>query len=85
MNVLVVAAHPDDEVLGCSGTVARLAREGHSVFMMILGEGITARLPQPAKADPASLDKMRDCSRRVAHLLGVNELSLSDVFLDERV
>lgn len=79
MNVLVVAAHPDDEVLGCGGTVAHLACEGHSVFMTILGEGITARLPQPAKADPTSLDKMRDCSRRVAALLGVKEISLHDM------
>lgn len=31
MNVPVVAAHPDDEVLGCGGTIARLAREGHAV------------------------------------------------------
>jgi LmbE family N-acetylglucosaminyl deacetylase len=79
MNVLVVAAHPDDEVLGCGGAIARLAREGHSVYMTILGEGITARLPQPSKADPVSLDKMRDCSRRVAALLGVKEISLHDL------
>jgi LmbE family N-acetylglucosaminyl deacetylase len=79
MNVLVVAAHPDDEVLGCGATVARLAREGHSVYVTILGEGITARLPQSAKADPASLNKMRDCSRRVAGLLGVKDLFLHDL------
>jgi LmbE family N-acetylglucosaminyl deacetylase len=79
MNVLVVAAHPDDEVLGCGATLARLAREGRSVYVTILGEGITARLPQPAKADPASLNKMRHCSQRVAHLLGVKELSLHDL------
>ena len=41
MNVLVVAAHPDDELLGCGGTAARLAKEGHSVYMAILGEGLT--------------------------------------------
>lgn len=40
---LVVAAHPDDEVLGCGGTIARLSREGHKVFIAILGEGITSR------------------------------------------
>lgn len=43
MNVLVVAAHPDDEVLGCGGTIARLAKEGNSVYTLILGEGITSR------------------------------------------
>lgn len=39
MKVLVVAAHPDDEVLGCGGTIERLKREGHEVQNLILGEG----------------------------------------------
>ncbi len=42
-KVLIVAAHPDDEVLGCGGTIARLAREGNTVYTLILGEGITSR------------------------------------------
>ena len=43
MNVLVLAAHPDDEVLGCGGTIARLAAEGAHVSILILAEGLTAR------------------------------------------
>ncbi len=42
-NVLIIAAHPDDEILGCGGTIARLIDEGHYVYTMILGEGITSR------------------------------------------
>ncbi len=42
-RVLIVAAHPDDEILGCGGTAARLAREGNEIFTMIVGEGITSR------------------------------------------
>lgn len=42
-TVLIIAAHPDDEVLGCGGTMARLAAEGNSVHSIILGEGITSR------------------------------------------
>jgi LmbE family N-acetylglucosaminyl deacetylase len=76
MNVLVVAAHPDDELLGCGGTAARLAREGNSVYMAILGEGITSRHAKRDGADPDALNSLRDCSRRVADLLGVKELSL---------
>jgi NDP-sugar pyrophosphorylase family protein len=50
MNVLVVAAHPDDEVLGCGGTMARHAASGDDVSALILAEGIMAR---EAKGDGA--------------------------------
>ena len=42
-HVLVIAAHPDDEVLGCGGTIARLVRDGVRCDCLILGEGLSAR------------------------------------------
>jgi len=42
-KILIVAAHPDDEILGCGGTAARLSKEGHIVYTLILGEGVTSR------------------------------------------
>ena len=36
MNILVIAPHPDDEVLGCGGTIAKLAKRGHDVFLCIV-------------------------------------------------
>ncbi len=42
-KILIVAAHPDDEVLGCFGTVARLIQEGNEAYTLILGEGKTSR------------------------------------------
>jgi LmbE family N-acetylglucosaminyl deacetylase len=42
-RILVVVAHPDDEVLGCGGTIARLVKEGYEAFTLILGEGVTSR------------------------------------------
>jgi LmbE family N-acetylglucosaminyl deacetylase len=76
MNVLVAAAHPDDELLGCGGTAARLAGEGHSVYLSILGEGITSRHTDRAGADPAAIKSLHGNSQRVADLLGAKELSL---------
>lgn len=42
-RVLVVAAHPDDEVLGCGGTIACHIRKKDKVSVLILGEGVTSR------------------------------------------
>ncbi len=42
-SILIIVAHPDDEVLGCGGTIARLAMEGCNVYTLILGEGVTSR------------------------------------------
>ncbi len=42
-KILIVASHPDDEVLGCFGTVARLINEGYEAYTLILGEGKTSR------------------------------------------
>jgi LmbE family N-acetylglucosaminyl deacetylase len=76
MNVLVVAAHPDDELLGCGGTAARLAGDGHSVYLSILGEGMTSRHTHRAEADPGAIKSLHGSSQRVADLLGAKELSL---------
>ncbi len=42
-KILIIAAHPDDEVLGCGGTITRLVKEGHEAYTLVLGEGITSR------------------------------------------
>ena len=39
MNVLVFAPHPDDEVLGCGGTIARYVGEGNDVYVCIVTSG----------------------------------------------
>ena len=66
MKVLVIAAHPDDEVLGCGGTAARLVREGHEVHFAILGEGATSRLPQRADTDAGKIIKLHQQAHAAA-------------------
>lgn len=85
-NVLVVAAHPDDEVFMCGGTMARHAAAGDQVHTLFLADGETARL---AAYDRHSLSEQRASRREAglhaAHVLGAKEprfLDLPDNRLD---
>lgn len=73
-KTLIIAAHPDDEVLGCGGTAARLARQGVEVYIAILGEGLTSRHAERSETDPADLKALHDASRRAAERLGARDL-----------
>ncbi|MBX2805573.1 MAG: PIG-L family deacetylase [Hyphomicrobiales bacterium] len=42
-RVLICAAHPDDEALGCGGTIARYAESGVSVHVLFVADGVSAR------------------------------------------
>jgi LmbE family N-acetylglucosaminyl deacetylase len=79
MSVLVVAAHPDDEVLGCGGTIARLAQEGKDVTIAILGEGITSRYQDRSQADQELVEALKKRSQQVADLLGAKDLFTYDL------
>jgi len=69
-TILVVAAHPDDEVLGCGGVMALLAGRGHAVHVAILGEGATSRGP----GGQGDVDALRDQARRAGDILGARQV-----------
>lgn len=73
-KVLVVAAHPDDEVLGCGGTIARLVKQGCNVSVAILGEGITSRYENRNDAPTVLAEKLHSTASRVARVLGVEDV-----------
>jgi N-acetylglucosamine malate deacetylase 1 len=80
-NILVVAAHPDDEVLGCGGTLARHAAKGDVVTVLIVAEGATAR----GGVDDASVGDLRLAAAKAAVVLGCRPpvfLGLPDNRLD---
>lgn len=77
-KILVIAAHPDDEVLGCGGTIALHARAGASVSTVIVCEGESLRYGREGVGQRSDIE-------RVAQSLGIQDsrlLGFSDQRLD---
>jgi len=78
--VLVVAAHPDDEVLGCGGTIARHSDAGDQVQVLIAAEGATSRQQQRDR-DQASheLSALAQAAHQAGAILGAQGVELLDL------
>lgn len=71
-KIAVIAAHPDDEVLGCGGTIARRVRAGGEVVSLIVAEGVTSRDGARDSATRASdIAQLREAARAANFTLGV--------------
>jgi LmbE family N-acetylglucosaminyl deacetylase len=77
MNVLVIAAHPDDEVLGCGGAIARHAAAGDAVSILILANGLTSRAGFDPVKEAGQLQLHHERARRAGALLGAREVILA--------
>lgn len=65
MRILVVAPHPDDEVLGCGGAIARHVANGDEVHVVVVGRGI------PEQFSDESVARSRSELARAHEVLGV--------------
>lgn len=75
-SVLVIAAHPDDEVFGTAGTIVRHAQSGDTVWVLFLTDGVTARHNETGVQKAAA--------RKACGTLGVTGMYFADL-PDERL
>ncbi len=78
MTVLVVAAHPDDEVLGAGGTLAQHVDAGDEVHAVVVAEGASSRY------EPAMVDTLHECGRAAAEVVGLTSIRFES-FPDQRL
>ncbi len=81
-TVLVIAAHPDDETLGCGGTIRSLADAGDLVHVALLADGVSSRDDSINYSN--DLNDRRSASRKACEILGVQDVFFGD-FPDNRM
>ena len=83
-KILIVAAHPDDEVLGCFGTVSKLIKEGYEAYTLILGEGKTSRLDtRKIEENKEQLEILNNEIKKANDIIGIKKCFVHD-FPDNR-
>ena len=91
MKILVIAAHPDDEVLGMGGTIKKYTKNKHNVKIVIMATGIFARRSpnymnstryeinkNATKTMEENLISLRDDAKKAARIMGVNDIEFMD-------
>ena len=67
MNILIIAPHPDDEVLGCGGTIAKYSRQGDDVYLCIVTKAYSPEWPED------EIKERREEVLRVNEILGIRK------------
>ena len=72
MNILVIAPHPDDEVLGMGGTIKKLSKK-NKIILCVVSEGATAQYK-----DKKMIKVRRDSCKKTAKILGISQTQFLD-------
>lgn len=83
-RILVIAAHPDDEVLGMGGTIAKYATQGSEIALLIVTDGSTSQYKDNPNLKDIIIEKKLE-TQNCADLLGIKKIyygNLPDMKLD---
>ena len=80
-KVLVVVAHPDDEVLGCGGTIIKYIKQGKKVFLLTMTDGVSSR----DKSNSHKSRERKEACKKASKIMGISKIffnNLNDNELD---
>ena len=70
MKILVLAAHPDDETLGCGAVISKLSSEGHKIQLLTFTDGVGSRRTNEKNRNPKL--------QQVSNILGIHNFTSGD-------
>ena len=73
-TVLIVAAHTDDEALGCAGTMVKHVAAGDKVHVIFMANGVGSR----STTSISSIEHRQVAARKAADILGVTSMEYFD-------
>lgn len=73
-KVLIIAAHPDDEILGVGGTILKHVKAGDQVSILLLGDGVTSR-----GDNAVGIKERANQAEQAAKILGAREVILENL------
>lgn len=76
-NILIVAPHPDDEVIGCGGLIKKYSEQGWHVYVLVLTRGT------PKLYSEERIENVRQEAKTAHRILGVKETIFLDYFAPE--
>lgn len=77
MKILVIAAHPDDEVLGCGGLICKYSKKRAEIYTLILTKGILIRYKKGTKTN------IEEAILKCAKILGVKKVFIKNLPVHE--
>ena len=76
-SVLIIAAHPDDEIIGCGGTIAKHTENGDEVNIVIVAEGATSRSQNRSRENSKNeLQELSKAAKNSSKIIGSKSLEI---------
>lgn len=72
MNVLIIAPHPDDEVLGMGGTIKKLSKK-NNIILCVVSEGVTAQY-----SGKDAVEERKKFCQECSSILGISKIFFLD-------